>query len=309
MHIVFIFSTAVVGAHPHGDHSEDHGRMLAMPDGTYVCPVCGYVYDPAIVGTAFAAQSATYKCPVCTQPKAGFEAWDAAWDSKPLCLNKTHSSVNGAFVAIDATASNDPCKNCANHANFGLQCLPANQGGEAKFYTAPAKSETEHKMVATGDGKYVCDVCGYVYDPAVSGKAFADEPESMKCPVCTQPKKGFTAWTTTDDSKLLCLNKTHHKMGTGMVMANSEMDSNPCVTCENHGKMGHVCFPSGQGGMDKFVGEAPPQAATTTAAAPAPAPASGTTAAPATAATSASGSLRIASLLSLGGVLAFAWSV
>jgi rubredoxin len=40
--------------------------------------------------------------------------------------------------------------------------------------------------------KYVCDICGYVYDPAkgdpangvAPGTAFADLPESWVCPDC-----------------------------------------------------------------------------------------------------------------------------
>ena len=40
--------------------------------------------------------------------------------------------------------------------------------------------------------KYVCDVCGYVYDPALGdpsqdiapGTAFEDLPDDWKCPEC-----------------------------------------------------------------------------------------------------------------------------
>jgi len=43
--------------------------------------------------------------------------------------------------------------------------------------------------------KYVCDVCGYEYDPAegdpqagvAPGTAFADLPEDWVCPVCRKP--------------------------------------------------------------------------------------------------------------------------
>ena len=41
-------------------------------------------------------------------------------------------------------------------------------------------------------GKYVCSVCGYVYDPAEhDGAPFADLPEDWKCPRCKQPKEKF----------------------------------------------------------------------------------------------------------------------
>ena len=42
-------------------------------------------------------------------------------------------------------------------------------------------------------GKYVCSVCGYVYDPAENGGvAFEDLPDDWKCPRCRQGKEKFT---------------------------------------------------------------------------------------------------------------------
>jgi rubredoxin len=48
--------------------------------------------------------------------------------------------------------------------------------------------------------KYVCDECGYIYDPAegdpdagiAPGTAFEDLPEDWVCPVCGAPKDKFT---------------------------------------------------------------------------------------------------------------------
>lgn len=47
--------------------------------------------------------------------------------------------------------------------------------------------------------KYVCKVCGYVYDPAVGdpnagiapGTAFEDLPNDWFCPVCSVTKQDF----------------------------------------------------------------------------------------------------------------------
>ncbi len=49
--------------------------------------------------------------------------------------------------------------------------------------------------------KYVCEVCGYVYDPAegdpdngiAPGTAFEDLPEDWLCPLCGVGKDQFTA--------------------------------------------------------------------------------------------------------------------
>lgn len=47
--------------------------------------------------------------------------------------------------------------------------------------------------------KYVCDVCGYVYDPAVGdpdngiapGTKFEDLPADWVCPLCSMDKTHF----------------------------------------------------------------------------------------------------------------------
>ncbi len=42
--------------------------------------------------------------------------------------------------------------------------------------------------------KYVCSLCGYVYDPAENGGvAFADLPEDWVCPICGAGKDAFEA--------------------------------------------------------------------------------------------------------------------
>ncbi len=48
--------------------------------------------------------------------------------------------------------------------------------------------------------KYVCDICGYVYDEALGdpdnnvapGTKWEDVPEDWECPVCGAPKDQFT---------------------------------------------------------------------------------------------------------------------
>lgn len=41
--------------------------------------------------------------------------------------------------------------------------------------------------------KYVCNVCGYVYDPAENGNvAFEELPEDYTCPLCGVGKEDFS---------------------------------------------------------------------------------------------------------------------
>lgn len=49
--------------------------------------------------------------------------------------------------------------------------------------------------------KYVCSVCGYVYDEAKEGKPFADLPESWVCPLCGAGKSAFVPQQEAQASK------------------------------------------------------------------------------------------------------------
>ena len=39
--------------------------------------------------------------------------------------------------------------------------------------------------------KYVCQLCGYVYDEEEEGVKFADLPEDWTCPLCGAGKEEF----------------------------------------------------------------------------------------------------------------------
>ncbi|NLC74729.1 MAG: rubredoxin, partial [Clostridiales bacterium] len=45
--------------------------------------------------------------------------------------------------------------------------------------------------------KYVCSICGYVYDEAVEKVKFQELPENWKCPLCSAPKSAFRAMPET----------------------------------------------------------------------------------------------------------------
>ncbi|MFV9677920.1 MAG: rubredoxin [Methanosarcinales archaeon] len=39
--------------------------------------------------------------------------------------------------------------------------------------------------------KWICTVCGYVYDEEEAGTAFSDLPDDWECPVCGADKAAF----------------------------------------------------------------------------------------------------------------------
>ena len=40
--------------------------------------------------------------------------------------------------------------------------------------------------------KYICNVCGYIYDDEKEEVKFEDLPEDWTCPLCRVPKSEFT---------------------------------------------------------------------------------------------------------------------
>jgi flavin reductase (DIM6/NTAB) family NADH-FMN oxidoreductase RutF/rubredoxin len=67
------------------------------------------------------------------------------------------------------------------------------------YYKENDKSKKEKKEEKNMD-KYVCDICGYIYDPKEGdpdngvepGTAFGDIPDDWVCPVCGAPKSDFS---------------------------------------------------------------------------------------------------------------------
>lgn len=40
--------------------------------------------------------------------------------------------------------------------------------------------------------KYLCEICGYIYDEEKEGKKFEDLPEDWVCPICNASKDDFS---------------------------------------------------------------------------------------------------------------------
>ena len=55
-----------------------------------------------------------------------------------------------------------------------------------------ARIDSAEREQARAKRKYVCSICGYVYDHAEhDGVAFEDLPDDWRCPRCKQPKEKF----------------------------------------------------------------------------------------------------------------------
>ncbi|MCR4894406.1 MAG: MBL fold metallo-hydrolase [Eubacteriales bacterium] len=85
----------------------------------------------------------------------------------------------------------NPTVYCGTHTPQGYENLEAKRVMDLDdpVETIPAEVDFAAKEAS---GKYVCSVCGYVYDPAEhDGVAFEDLPDDWKCPRCKQPKEKF----------------------------------------------------------------------------------------------------------------------
>ena len=69
-------------------------------------------------------------------------------------------------------------------------------------YPVILKYFTKHKINNRNMQKYICEPCGYIYDPELGdedggiapGTPFEDIPEDWACPVCGAEKSDFAPY-------------------------------------------------------------------------------------------------------------------
>ena len=86
---------------------------------------------------------------------------------------------------------NHPTVYCSTHSPQGYENLEAKRVMDLD-HPYPTIFEEVVFDKKEDSGKYVCSICGYVYDPAEhDGVAFSDLPDDWKCPRCKRPKDKF----------------------------------------------------------------------------------------------------------------------
>ncbi len=86
---------------------------------------------------------------------------------------------------------NHPTVYCGTHTPQGYENLEAKRVMDLDNPVETVLAEVDFSALQA-TGKYVCSICGYVYDPAEhDGTAFEDLPEDWVCPRCKQPKEKF----------------------------------------------------------------------------------------------------------------------
>ena len=122
---------------------------------------------------------------------------DITYTDEALYSNKlsvVFEDITAARETLDREREfikNHPTVYCGTHTPQGYENLEAKRVMDLDnpVPTVLAKVDFSDKKAS---GKYVCSICGYVYDPAEhDGVAFEDLPEDWKCPKCKQPKSKF----------------------------------------------------------------------------------------------------------------------
>ena len=86
---------------------------------------------------------------------------------------------------------NHPTVYCGTHTPQGYENLDAKRVMDLDNPVPTVLAESDFTN-QEASGKYVCSICGYVYDPAEhDGVPFEELPEDWKCPRCKQPKEKF----------------------------------------------------------------------------------------------------------------------
>ena len=86
---------------------------------------------------------------------------------------------------------NHPTVYLSTHSPQGYENLEAKRVMDLDHPVPTVLAEVDFSE-KKASGKYVCGICGYVYDPAEhDGVAFEDLPEDWKCPRCKQGKNRF----------------------------------------------------------------------------------------------------------------------
>ena len=86
---------------------------------------------------------------------------------------------------------NHPTVYCSTHSPQGYENLEAKRVIDLDNPVPTVLAEVDFTK-QEASGKYVCSICGYVYDPAEhDGVAFEDLSDDWRCPRCKQPKEKF----------------------------------------------------------------------------------------------------------------------
>ena len=121
---------------------------------------------------------------------------DVTYTDEALYANKlsvVFEDLAAARKTLDAVREfigSHPTVYLSTHTPLGYENLEAKAVFDLN--TPPESKPVGEIKAGEASGKYICSVCGYVYDPAEhDGVTFEELPDDWKCPRCRQGKDKF----------------------------------------------------------------------------------------------------------------------
>lgn len=117
---------------------------------------------------------------------------EALYANKLSVVYEDKAAARETLNRVREFVAQNPTVYMGTHTPLGYENLAAKR--IVDLNNPPATLPVGEIIFKTKSGKYVCSICGYVYDPAEhDGVAFEDLPDDWKCPRCKQPKDKFNA--------------------------------------------------------------------------------------------------------------------
>lgn len=116
---------------------------------------------------------------------------EALYENKLSVVFDDKDAARETMDRVREFVKDHPTVYCGTHTPQGYENLEAKRVIDLDKPVETVLAEVDFSE-QQGTGKYVCSICGYVYDPAENGGvAFEDLPADWKCPRCKQSKDVF----------------------------------------------------------------------------------------------------------------------
>ncbi len=115
---------------------------------------------------------------------------EALYENKLSVVFEDKAAARDTLNKVREFIRNNPTVYCSTHTPLGYENLESKKVVDLDKMPEPIPPKDIVAKAATG--KYICSICGYVYDLAEhDGVAFEDLPADWKCPRCKQSKDKF----------------------------------------------------------------------------------------------------------------------